>query len=60
MASGGILAAILDFSKCSRLFSWYPPDIISRGHEYVESSEKKTFMIILDVLDRFLDKGTTL
>ena len=33
------MAAILDFSNCSRLYSWYSPDIRSR--DYIASSEKK-------------------
>ena len=40
-----ILAAILDFSNCSRISSWYPPDIRSRDTKYIKSSEKKTFTV---------------
>ena len=36
------MVAILDFSNCSRISSWYPPDIRSRDTKYITSSEKKT------------------
>ena len=37
--------AILDFSNCSRISSWYPADIQSRDTKYVKSSEKKTVSV---------------
>ena len=45
LTMAAILAAILDFSNCSRISSWYPPDIRSRDTKYIKSSEKKTFTV---------------
>ncbi len=38
-----ILAAILDFSDCSRISACYPPDIRYRDPKEAESIEKKNF-----------------
>ena len=36
------MAAILDFSDCSRIPQCYPPDLHYRGPKGTESTEKKT------------------
>ena len=45
LTMAAILVAILDFSNCSRISSWYPPDIRSRDTKYIKSSEKKTLTV---------------